>query len=180
MDWSMVAGIVFGSSVIAALISSFVGWRMKARAQKRYNCFIALTLAHIFENYAHDCMDVANEHDLYKSSRGAAGKAAGIPPELIKLPNENFRDFDLALLDEVFDFPLRVKFANGAVYFMADIGEHDDADDTAYEHNLLLAEKALSLADRLRSHYKLSSRELKIGEYDFRQQLSEKLAALHD
>lgn len=121
-------------------------------------------------------MSAVNVHDLHQQSGGNAGKASEYPPEVMKLPDEPFKDFDLALLDAVLAFPQRVAFAREEVGFLADVADDDVASEKSYENTIKLAGEAVALATRLRAHYRLAHRDLNFGEYDLRKVIDEKVA----
>ena len=175
MDWPSVLTIILGSSVLGAVLTSLTSWVVSSRQRKRHNQYLALTLAHALERYSYDCMNAVNDHDLYHQSGGNAGKALGYPPEVIKLPDEPFKDFDLVLLDAVLAFPQRVAFAREEVSNLADVADDDAASEKSYENTIKLANEAVVLAATLRAHYQLPHRDLNFGEYDLRKVIDEKV-----
>lgn len=177
MDWPSVLTIILGSSVLGALLTNLSSWIVSSRERKRHNQFLALTLAHALEKYSYDCMNAIEDHDLYQQSGGNEGNTLGYPPEVMKLPDEQFRDFDLALLDAVLDFPQRIAFAREEVRFLADVADDDSVSEKAYQNTIRLASEAVALATRLRARYGLARRDLNFGEYDLRQLIDEKVAS---
>ena len=175
MDWTATITIVLGSSVLGALLTNAVSWLTRKRDRSRRNGYLALTLAHSFEMYASACLDSISDHDAYYDSEGSAGKPVGKPPSAFSLPDESFRDFDLKLLDSVLAFPQIVIFATDEVLFTADVCGPEEAQEICYKNTVELANQAISIADKLRSFYRLSPRDLKFGEFDLRKALRNKL-----
>jgi hypothetical protein len=177
MDWPSVLTIILGSSFLGALLTNLSSWIISSRQRKRHNQFLALTLAHTLEKYSYDCMNAVVEHDLHQQAGGHAGKAFGYPPDAMKIPDEPFKDFDLALLDASLDFPQRVAFATEEVKFLGNVVDDDVASATSCQNTIKLASEAVTLATRLRKHYGLARRDLNFGEYDLRQFIDEKVAS---
>jgi hypothetical protein len=175
MDWPSVLTIILGSSLLGAILTNLSHWIGSSSQRKRHNQFLALTLAHALEKYSYDCMNAVVDHDLHQQSGGNAGKALGYPPEAMELPDETFKDFDLALLDAVLDFPQRVAFATEEVRFLGDVAD-DEASSKSCQNTIKLASEAVALATRLRMRYGLAHRDLNFGEYDLRQFIDEKVA----
>lgn len=177
MDWPSVITIILGSSLLGALLTNLSSWILSSRQRNRHNQFLALTLAHALEKYSYDCMNAIEDHDLHQQSGGHAGKTLGYPPEVMKLPDEQFRDFDLALLDAVLDFPQRIAFATEEIGFLADVADDDAVIEKSYQNTIRLASEAVALATRLRARYGLARPDLNFGEYDLRQLIDEKVAS---
>ncbi len=177
MDWPSVLTIILGSSFLGALLTNLSSWIVSSRQRKRHNQFLALTLAHTLEKYSYDCMTAVADHDLHQQSRGNAGKALGYPPGAREIPGEPFKDFDLALLDAVLEFPQRVAFATEEVDSLAELVDDDEASAKSYQNTIKLASEAVALATRLRTCYGLKRRDLNFGEYDLRHFIDEKVAS---
>jgi hypothetical protein len=175
MDWPTIITIVLGSSVLGTAMTIMINWYSQIRERGRYNSFLALTLSHAFEKYAHSCLDIVSDDELYRSSGGHAGNPIGTPPKPFDLPAENFRDFDINLLDSIFEFPQKVSFATDEVVFIASVVDADEAHDTSFKNTVELANHAISLADRLRNKYNLHQRVLRFGEFDLRKELKKKM-----
>jgi len=174
MDWPTVITIVLGSSVLGAIINSIISLVFARRERDRHNCYIALILAHDFEQYAHHCFNIVCDDELHESSGGHAGKPLDYPPEPKKLPEENYRNFDIKLLDTIIEFPQKVAFAKDEVVFLFEVNNDEDAHETSCENTIKLASIALNIADRLRQKYSLPARDLKFGEFDLRKALNDK------
>lgn len=72
MEWSTAVTIILGSSVLGAALNHLVGWKQKNSDTKNQATFIALNLAHLFEQYAYSCLSAAEDHDTAESSGGHA------------------------------------------------------------------------------------------------------------
>lgn len=176
MDWSTIVTIVLGSSLLGTLFNSIVGYWTKRKESNNHATFIALNIAHIFEKYAENCLSVSMDHENYKSSNGHIGDYIKKIPKLAKLPEYDYKVFDLPLLDEVFDFLQRIEFAQNNFSFAFEVLDGEEAVEEGNKSCLLLAQKALSIADKIRKKYKLQKRELKFGEfYSVRDEISTKL-----
>ena len=175
MDWPTIITIVLGSSVLGAAMTSLISWYSQKRERRRYNSFIALSLSHAFEKYAHSCLDIVSDDELYRSSGGHAGNPMGTPPKAFDLPEENFREFDINLLDSIFEFPQKVSFATDEVAFIASVVDDREAHGTSYKNTIELANNAISLADQLRNKYNLPKRPLRFGEFDLREELKKRM-----
>lgn len=156
-------------------MTSLVNWYSQKRDRKRYNSFLALTLSHSFEKYAYSCLDIVSDDELYRSSGGHTGNPMGTPPKPFDLPGENFREFDINLLDSIFEFPQKVSFAIDEVALIQSLVDCDEAHKTSFKNTVQLANHALSLADRLRNKYNLPQRSLRFGEFDLRQELKKRI-----
>jgi len=175
MDWLTIITIVLGSSVLSTVMIILINWFSQKRERSRYNSFIALTLSHSYEKYAHSCLDIVNDGELYWSSGGQAGNPMGTPPKPFELPAENFREFDINLLDNIFEFPQKVSFATDEVAFIASVSDEEDARGASCKNTIELASIAISLADQLRKKYSLPKRKLKFGKYDLRKELNKRM-----
>lgn len=171
MNWPTILTIVFGSSVLSTAMTVSINWIYKKQERSRNNSYIALSLSHSFERYAHRCIGIVSDDQLYISSGGHAGNRMGMPPKPFDLPDDNFRDFDLYLLDRLFEFPQKVFFATDEVSFLAEVSDEEDARSTSAKNTIELAHIAITLADQLRKKYNLPKRTLKFGNYDLRKEL---------
>ncbi|MCB2141167.1 hypothetical protein KQH27_00500 [bacterium] len=178
MDWPSIITIVLGSSVLGTALTSLFSWISQKRTSVRHNSFLALTISHLFEEYAHTCLTLVSEDDLYFSSGGHAGSPMGTPPKPFKLPEESYRDFDIKLLDRILEFPQKVLFGIDEVGFMATVADEDEANATAHRNAINLAIQALSLADSLRKKYNLPKRDLKFGTWDLRDELKKQMKSI--
>jgi hypothetical protein len=111
VEWSTAITIILGSSVLGATLNHLVGWKQKNSDTKNQATFIALNLAHLFEQYAYSCLSAAEDHDTAVSSSGHAGTYINDILPFPDLSDYEYRVFDLGILDTVFDFPHQVSFA---------------------------------------------------------------------
>ena len=136
--------------------------------------YLALLLADGLEAYVHKCNNALDEHQTYRDSRGSAGELMGSIPQTPTIPDEDYKTFNVDLLDRVLEFPQRVELGNSYVADTARFDGDDEANNAAYESGIELANRALSVADQLRAEPRLSVRNLTYGSYDLRQSLGEK------
>lgn len=175
MDWITIITIILGSSVLGTIMSSMFSWYVQKHQRKRRNSYIALLLSHSFEKYAHKCLTEVSEDELYRSSGGHAGAELGLPPKLFDLPDENFQEFNIKILDSIFEFPQKVSFAIDEVGFISTVADDDEAHWTSRNNTIELANDAISLADKLRRKYNLPIRKLKFGRFDLREEVKKRL-----
>lgn len=174
MEWSTIVTIIFGSSLLGAILNNFVGLWLKRSDISRTSNYIALQLAYMFEGFSYACLSAVEDHDLAVDSRETSGKYLNRVPEFPPLPEFNYQVFDLSILDNVLDFPHQVRFANEAISFLFDVTDNDEAIKEAYKSSLTLASESLKIADKIRKQYNLTQRALKFGEYSVRERIAEK------
>lgn len=175
LEWSAITTIVLGSSFLGAALTNLVGWVLKREERLRQTGYLGLNLAYAFEGFAYTCLSAVEDHDTAKSSNEHAGKYITKLPEFPKLPEFDYRDMDLSILDMVFDFPQQVVFANESLLFAFNVcGDPKDAVEEGYLSCLQLAQKSLLIADRTRQRYRLKKRVLRFGEYSVLERLNEK------
>ena len=172
LDWFTITTIVLGSSFLGAVLTNLAGWAIRRAERFRQANYLGLHLAYVFESFAYTCLSAVEDHDTAESSDGHAGGYIKKIPEFPRLPDFDYRDFDLSILDKVFDFPQQVSFAN--LLFEFEVLDGEDAVEEGYKSSLKLAQDSLSIADRIRSRYKLTKRALEFGDYSVRQRLKEK------
>ena len=175
MDWSAIITIVLGSSFLGAVLNNFAGWWLKRIEATNQATYLALNLAHLLEQYAYDCLSAADDQDNAESSDGNIGAYINKLPILPQLPKEDYRVFDLALLDNIFDFEKQVVFANESLDFAFHVIDGEDAVSEGYKSCLKLARDSLQIADAVRARYRLKNRSLEFGGYSVRKRLQEKL-----
>lgn len=173
MEWSAIATIVLGSSLLGAILNNVVGWWLKRSENSRNSKYISLSLAYIFEGFAYTCLSVIEDHDTAVSSSGFAGESLTRVPNFPALPEFDYQVLDLSILDTVLDFPQQVRFANEAISFLYEVADKDDGIKEAYMSSIKLATDALAIADRIRQRYCLTKRSLRFGDYSVRDRLIE-------
>ena len=178
MEWSTAITIILGSSVLGAALNNFVGWNQKKSDRTTQATFIALNLAHLFEQYSYACLSAAEHHDTAESSGGYAGTYIKDIPPFPDLPDYEYQVFDLGILDTVFDFPHQVSFAVEGFSFMFEVLDGEDALKEGYKRCLTLARQSLLVADSIRQRYNLKPRSMSFGDYSARKRITEKLAAV--
>ena len=176
MDWSAIITIVLGSSLLGALLNSIAGYWIKRKESAYHATFIALNLAHLFEKYAEKCLSVSIDQEHVISSAGHIGAYINKIPEMASFPDYDYKLFDLALLDNVFDFRQQIEFAQKNLSFAIEILDGEEIAEQGYESCLQLAQTSLTIADAIRAKYNLEIRKLKFGNYySVRDQINEKL-----
>jgi hypothetical protein len=142
--------------------------------------YLALQLAFLFEGYAIECADKANDQRTADDSDGAAGSAIGRVPQLPPLPESDaYKLLDRARLNEVLDFPQRCQMANEAAMFWWDVvGDHDCCHNAMEENTLLMGGRAVDIAKKLRTTYGLDPRDLTFGKWNIEEFFSKELTKL--
>lgn len=175
MDWTAIIAIVLGSSVLGAVLNNLVNVLLRRIKRSNQATFIALNIAHQFEQYASDRLSDAFDHDNAESSNNQIGEYINSIPVLPHLPKEDYRVFDLTLLDSILDFQQQVHFANKSLSFARLVLDNEEALAEGYQSTLKLASESLRIADEVRQRYQLKKRLLEFGGYSVRKGLKEKL-----
>jgi hypothetical protein len=173
LEWSTIVTIVLGSSFLGAVLTNLVAWQLKRTEHSSQATYLALNLAHIFEQFTYACLSAVEDHETAKSSKGCAGKYVTKLPEFPKLPDYDYRVFDLTILDKIFDFPQKIGFASESLSSAFEVMDDEDASKEGYRSCLELARESLSIADSIRKRYGLAERSLRFGEYSVRDRLDE-------
>jgi len=163
MNWTTILPIILGSSLLSAIVTTILDRCLSAREKSKYNKFIALTLAHDLESYSWQCADSLSNHELARDSQGHAGKLIASPPDSFVIPKENYRDFDIQILDRVFNFPLAIRSAKSQIQFWDDVTGQEDAFSAAFNETCKLGSDALNIANSIRDRYGLSKKTMAIG-----------------
>lgn len=179
MDWTSIITIVLGSGLLSAALNNVAAWWLKRSERTNQATFIALNIAHQLEQYAYDCLSAAFDHDNAESSHEHVGSYIRHIPDFPELPTEDYRVFNLELLDEIMDFRKQVIFANESLDSAFEHLDGQDAIAEGYKSTLKLARESLKIADSVRSTYKLKKRKLEFAGYSVRRQLMEKLAKVN-
>ena len=176
MDTSTVLTIILGSSLLSAVLTNVVSvLKSKNETKSRVN-HVALNIAHMLEKYTYDCMSALDDHCNAKSSNGNIGDLLSKIPIFPELPDYDYKNFDLHLLDRIFDFQQQVIFASQSLSFSFDVLDGEEACDHGYDLCLKLAINSLCLADCIRKKYRFKYRDLSFGDYSIRDRLKEKTA----
>lgn len=174
MEAGAIATIILGSGVTSSIVNALFTIKGKRNDSTRQNNHLALAFAHLFEQYTYTCLMALDEHDTYESSNGRGGESLSRVPTLPDLPEGEHQYFDIQLLDEIYDFPQQIDFANVSVTTVANYVGGDEAFDECYKSTLELTRTSLSLADKIRARYKLKPRALSFGSFSMRDRLREK------
>jgi hypothetical protein len=180
VDWQTVTQIVFGSSVLGAVLNNAVASWLKSLESSRKSKYLALNLAYVFEGFAYGCLSAIEDHDLAEASEQNLGQHIMRVPEFPQLPEFDYQVLDLAILDTVLDFPQCVSFANEGTSFLFEVADDYDAMMDAYKSSVKLAIDALCIGDMIRKRYGLTKRSLKFGSYSVRDRLNGKLTYLKE
>ncbi|BCA61051.1 hypothetical protein HMP09_0285 [Sphingomonas sp. HMP9] len=153
--WSTALPVIFGSSVVSALVTQFVTSFRERRSAKGEVAYLALRLAAKFERFAEDAAGVVGDIKDF-----AAGAEEGVNtelPQMQALPDEKerWRDLDVALTSRVLAFDEYRRSRQGSIDQTWRYGGDTEAIDTAHAYAILLGLKALKLSGDLRSAYEL-------------------------
>ena len=160
-------GMVLSSSVIGVVASQLFQLWLKRIEVSKINKYAALNLCHELEAYAHGCMDVFSDNDLYIQSHGGAGRAASIP--VFEINRDDFSKFEIALIDRLIALPKNIKSAKKEFEFITNVvGDEDEAEVFVLNRILRFGVDALDLSENLRSYYRLPSSVVKYGSTSLR------------
>ena len=173
METNEILAIIAGSSVLSAILTSFVSMIIESRKRTRTLKLASLQVSHILEAYAYSCVSRVDDHVAHDDSDGVIGKIITWPPEAPEIPPDLYSYVEPEILDEVLDFPLQVRFAFELVQLSADIGDSIDASNESCKNSLKLADMALQIADKIRSNCSNPRRSLVFGHYDIQERLYE-------
>lgn len=163
MDTTTVVTVILGSSFLSAIFTWILNFLIKQREVKSHNRFIGLTLAKNLESYSWNCAEAVANYSLHSESDGSAGEDNVTIPEIFELPDENYRHFDVDILDEVYAFPLKVKSAERQAKFSFEVEGIEEAIWSTFEECIKLGMAANEIAKLIRKKYSLSTRPVAFG-----------------
>jgi hypothetical protein len=181
MDFALQLVTVFlGSGAAIAVAKILFEHRREALQRRDSTEYLALQLAFQLESYAIECARKISDHRLAKEYQGDVGQIIARVPMLAPFPqSEAYRQIDRALLDDVMDFPQRCEMSNQAALFWWEVVGDPDCCNVAMEENTIqMGTRALDIARRLRTHYKLPARNLTFGKWNLDKFFSEELTKL--
>jgi hypothetical protein len=169
--WLQFVTTGLGSGFALALTKIIFDWRQRKRNQRH----LVLRLAIYFEGYAVNCASMAVDHRTAVENKGHAGRFLGKVPEPGPLPDSDAYDLlDTEDLDTVLDFAQRRHMAQEDASFWWDTVGDSDCYQTAVEENTIkMGILTLEIARKLRTKYKIKSRNMKFGKWDIDQHLAE-------
>jgi len=176
VDWNLLLTTVVGSGAGFAVVTLiFEQFRYKEQRTETAG-YLALQLAFNFEAFASQCSDVVSDDELAEEHDGHVGKRIGGVPPFAALPeSEAYKLLQTSLLHEVMEFPQRRELAQQRVSFWWDVvGDDDSYKGAAVEQTLLLGDRALKLAKRLRQTYRLPSRDFNVDDWNLETHLDKK------
>ena len=163
MDLSTIIPIVLGSSITTVIITQAFNYFSNRNKLKNINKFIGLSLAKDLELYSWRCGIALSDHTMWEDTSGSCGRQITELPNVFKLPNEDYKFFDLLILDKVYAFPLKLESADRAAQFFFEVAGRDEAYEKIFNECNELGAEALELATEIRNKYKLLIRPIKFG-----------------
>lgn len=164
--WQTFISVGLGSGFALGVTKFFFDWFKDWRDRRGKQQFFALRLASTLEGFAIRCARNVSSHQMHAEHDGnVGGPISGIkPPQFPE--NTPYELIDPSLVDAIFDFPQRCEMAEEAAYFWWDVVGDSDAYSEALEENTIeVGVLALLIARRLRTKYRLQSRNLTFGQW---------------
>lgn len=174
MDWTKLAPLIFGSSVLAAFLTQALGLFKDAWNRRRDADFAALYVALALERYASQCATIVGDFDNHRSSSGGHGERWENVTAFPEVTGVEWKALGIKLTTEIMSFGVRV---DSTREMLAELGSLDGeaAVTDAREHAVRLGVRALDIADHLRRARRLPSRTNGSGDWSTRDWLMEKL-----
>jgi hypothetical protein len=150
-----IIALVASSSVIAAMVTQFVGWARDAFKAKKNHDFAKVYLIAALQRYANEASNAISDSENYDSSDGEVGRPVGNVPELDAYPDTvDWHSLGAKTTQEMLAFQVDIEAIRAAIAFEWEVvGDEDFVIPNVRKKTALAGLRALQLVAKLESEY---------------------------